>query len=185
MTCAACYQCFCCCAGDPNAYGPGVADSGPATALNSTDTAATSDAAVDPREALNNCADPANVNLSKSLAESADIVITGLVVVDAGTAPILCAPTNSTLKSLPADSSPANTKGPDLLLDTRRSSSGKATEGTTLLVVVQCVHKGALACRRNKADANALADAAGRCVIAIKVPPQAKQPTCSIYPGYR
>lgn len=137
------------------------------------------------QEAVDNCADPANVDVSMSLAVDADIVITGLVVVNAGTAPVLCAPSNSTLKTLPADATPSDTSGPDLLLDMRKNSSGSSKDGTTLLVAVQCVHKGALACRRNSADLSALADAAGRCVVAVKIPSQTTKSSCLAYPGYR
>lgn len=159
-----------------------AADAVPADAGSS---ASSTGNATDVGQALNNCADPANVDVSRTLAESAEIIITGLVVVDAGQVPVLCVPTNTTLKSVPGNASPSSTKGPDLLLDTRKGNAGSVKEGTTLLVAVQCVHKGMLACRRNMADANALADAAGRCVIAVKVPPQTDKQTCSMYAGFR
>lgn len=143
------------------------------------------------------CAEPTRVNVSKSLAESADIVVTGLVVA-AGKGNIICAPNNSTLPSLASYAASKNVSidslsGPDLLVEYKpaaANSSQGGNDGAILLVAVQCVHKGALACRRNSLDAKS---GISSCLVAVKVPAQ-QMPSkgdnktlapCSVTPGFR
>uniref|UniRef100_A0A383VJG0 Uncharacterized protein n=1 Tax=Tetradesmus obliquus TaxID=3088 RepID=A0A383VJG0_TETOB len=156
---------------------------------------------------VGDCAEPSRVNLDIGLAEKADIVITGMVVAS-GPASIICAPSNSTLKLLEraGNLSPASWTGPDLLVDftafdrlanktsnsTSNSTAGNTTQvpasaDTVVLVAVQCVHKGALACRRNHVDAKS---GISRCVVAVKVPPQPKADNktlapCEVTNGFR
>jgi hypothetical protein len=126
------------------------------------------------------------------------------MVVASGPASIICAPTNSTLKLLEraGSLSPASWTGPDMLVDynaarrvtnnTSNSTSGNKTEvpavnDNIVLVAVQCVHKGALACRRNHVDAKS---GISRCVVAVKVPPQPKADNktlapCQVTNGFR
>jgi hypothetical protein len=117
---------------------------------------------------------------------------------------MICGPTNSTLQVLERAGtlSPDSWTGPDLLVDygaldrtankTSNATTGNKTEGAdsadnVVLVAVQCVHKGALACRRNSVDARS---GISRCVVAVKVPPQPKGDNktlapCQVTRGYR
>eukprot|EP00879_Flechtneria_rotunda_P000823 GHRR01000947.1.p1 GENE.GHRR01000947.1~~GHRR01000947.1.p1 ORF type:complete len:394 (+),score=69.23 GHRR01000947.1:168-1349(+) len=172
-------------ASEPISYGPGIANTGNATDANVIPNNAPEAILAD--GPTGDCAEPSRVNLSVSLAMSADIVVTGLVVA-AGPAALVCAPANASLATL-ASLEKTNVPKTDLLVD----YTGKETAGdnsTILLVSVQCVHKGALACRRNTVDAGGVVDSLGRCVVAVKVPPQSsskndKLPPCSISPGFR
>eukprot|EP00775_Hariotina_reticulata_P005309 gene5309-5544_t len=122
--------------------------------------------------ATGDCAEPSRVNLQRELAMRADLVITG--------------------NNMTSAASRATTLRPatDLIVD----ADAQTTDGsTTLLVIVQCVHKGVLACRRNVVDKNAVTDTLGKCVIAVKVPAQRYAassspdglPPCSVTPGFR
>lgn len=118
----------------------------------------------------------------------------------AGPGSLVCAPAGTQAADLQAQqqADASSLSGPDLLVRYDNSSAaasagGTAPDGsTTLLVIVQCVHKGALACRRNSGDGTAASDTLGRCVIAVRVPPQEQAadgngalPPCSVTPGFR
>jgi hypothetical protein len=115
------------------------------------------------------------------LAEAANVVVSG-VAVSAAPGSVACAAEGTTTLE-DGDAS----AGPDLLADYRAPQEGA---DTVLLLQVQCVHKGALACRRNAAD-SASQDSAmpPRCVIAVKIPRQANEtgqpPPCSLTRGFR
>lgn len=87
----------------------------------------------------------------------------------------VCAAANSTT---PSDDG----SGTDLIVQEADQSDGSQV----LLFWVQCVHKGALVCRRNAED-----DAASppRCLIAVKVPAQktvaGELPPCTVTRGLR
>ena len=81
-----------------------------------------------------------------------------------------------------ATSADGSSTGPDLLVQEGEQADG----GQVLLFWVQCVHKGALVCRRNEIDASA---AQPRCLIAVKVPAQSSKagqlPPCTVTRGLR
>jgi hypothetical protein len=73
--------------------------------------------------------------------------------------------------------------------ETFNITSGNQTKDAdnVVLIAVQCVHKGALACRRNSVDARS---GISRCVVAVKVPPQPKADNktlapCQVTRGFR
>jgi len=113
------------------------------------------------------CAEPNRARYDVKLAEEADLVVSGLAV-SMGPGTPVCAG--------------SSTSGSDLLVQ-----DGEQEDGSQVLLFwVQCVHKGALVCRRNEADNTAKPP---RCMIAVKVPAQAaapgQLPPCTVTRGFR
>lgn len=108
------------------------------------------------------CAEPNRARYDVKLAEEADLVVSGLAV-SMGPGTPVCA-------------------SEDLLVQDKEQEDGSQV----LLFWVQCVHKGALVCRRNEADNTAKPP---RCMIAVKVPAQAatpgELPPCTVTRGFR
>lgn len=145
--------------------------------------------------ASTDCAEPRNANFSLSLAERANIVVTGLAASTLAPAAAVCA--NASTVTI-AEGAQADGSQVIRDIDTPPVAHvcGSIKPGRLLLCCVlvqamlfwvQCVNKGALVCRNNAEDDLSIPP---RCLIAVRVPAQGaaqsgQLPPCTVNRGMR